>query len=137
MYQRNTIQRTIILQAVKRLQNHPTADEVYAEVVKEHPSISRTTVYRNLQQLDEAGFISIRKIPGCADRYDHICANHYHVRCINCGRVADVDMEYIPDMQSRIKDGHGFVFIKHDLIFQGICLECQKQGSKEGKEESK
>ena len=31
---RNTIQRQLVLSAVRQLQNHPTADEVYQEVQK-------------------------------------------------------------------------------------------------------
>lgn len=42
---RNTIQRQLVLSAVRQLQNHPTADEVYQEVQKNCPTISRATVY--------------------------------------------------------------------------------------------
>ena len=41
---RNTIQRQLVLSAVRQLQNHPTADEVYQEVQKNCPTISRATV---------------------------------------------------------------------------------------------
>ena len=34
---RNTIQRQLVLSAVRQLQNHPTADEVYQEVQKKLP----------------------------------------------------------------------------------------------------
>ena len=54
---RNTIQRALTLEAVQKLQSHPTADEVYAAVSAEHPHISRGTVYRNLNQLSEDGKI--------------------------------------------------------------------------------
>ena len=50
---RNTIQRQLVLSAVRQLQNHPTADEVYQEVQKNCPTISRATVYRNLKLLAE------------------------------------------------------------------------------------
>ena len=45
---RNTIQRSIILETVNKLKCHATADEVYNEVARENPHISRSTVYRNL-----------------------------------------------------------------------------------------
>ena len=48
MQTRNTVQRQIVLQAVLRMHDHPTADTVYAAVAAEHPSISKATVYRNL-----------------------------------------------------------------------------------------
>ena len=52
---RNTIQRQLVLSAVRQLQNHPTADEVYQKVQKSCPTISRATVYRNLKLLAEEG----------------------------------------------------------------------------------
>ena len=68
---RNTVQCTLVLNAVNELKNHPTADEVYNLIAKEHPSVSRATVYRNLNKLTEEGQLSRRVIPGGADRFDH------------------------------------------------------------------
>ncbi len=125
MIRRNTIQCALVLEVVNKLGCHPTADEIYDELVKEHQSISRATVYRNLQRLCEIGDIRKREIPGGADHFDHLCSNHYHARCIKCGRVFDVDMEYIADIEKSIKDTHGFVFNGHDIVFKGICSECK------------
>lgn len=125
MIRRNTIQCALVLETVNKLKNHATADQIYDALVKEHPNISRGTVYRNLQRLCEMGDIRKREIPGGADRYDHLCGNHYHARCVQCGRVFDVDMEYIADMEKSIKDTHGFEFTGHDIVFKGICSECK------------
>ena len=77
---RSTVQRNLTLEAVNSLHCHATAEEVYEEVSKEHPSVSRATVYRNLKDLSDSG--EIRKInnAGGADRFDHIVEKHYHVR---------------------------------------------------------
>ncbi len=125
MKRRHTIQCTLVLEVVNKLQCHATADEIYSALVKEHPNISKATVYRNLQRLCETGYIRKREIPGGADRFDHICSNHYHARCGKCGRVFDVDMEYIADIEKSIHDTHGFVFTGHDIVFKGICSECK------------
>ena len=87
MMKRNTIQRSLILEAVNRLQCHATAEEIYNEITREHPNIGRGTVYRNLKQLSEGGEIRKLEVPGGADRYDHRCHDHYHARCLGCGRV--------------------------------------------------
>lgn len=121
---RNTIQRSLTLETVQRLQNHPTADEIYTEISSEHPTISRGTVYRNLNQLAEDGEIRKMEIPGSADHFDHCCIDHYHVRCLMCGRVFDVDMEYIPDLEKSIRDTRGFQLSGYQLIFEGICPDC-------------
>lgn len=125
MIRRNTIQCALVLEAVQGLKCHPTADEVYEKLVQEHPTISRGTVYRNLQRLCDTGELRKREIPCGADRFDHLCTEHYHVNCIKCGRVFDVDMPYLSDLQQSIRDTHGFLFTEHDILFKGICPECQ------------
>lgn len=125
MRKRNTIQCALVLEIVNQIKCHATADEVYEKLSQDHPNISRGTVYRNLQRLCEMGKIRKREIPCGADRFDHLCSDHYHVRCIQCGRVFDVDMAYITNLEKTIQDTHGFVFTEHDIIFKGICSECQ------------
>lgn len=124
MIKRKTIQSSLVFEAVNKLQCHATADEIYSEIVKDYPTVSRGTVYRNLQRLCEMGEIRKREIPGEADRFDHLCHDHYHVHCVKCGHVFDVDMDYIPDLEKSIRDSHGFAFTGHDIVFKGICPQC-------------
>jgi len=80
MDMRNTIQRSLVLEAVKELRCHATADEVYDAIMKIHPNISRGTVYRNLNLLSDTGEIHKVEMPSGADCYDHLCHEHYHAR---------------------------------------------------------
>lgn len=125
MIKRNTIQCSLVLEAVKKLHCHASADEIYDEIVKEQPNISRATVYRNLNRLAETGEILKIENPGGSDRFDHLCYQHYHVKCTKCGRISDVDMDYMTDLGKSVKDPHGFEFIGHNIMFQGICPDCQ------------
>jgi len=122
---RNTIQAALVLEAVNKLQSHATADEVYQEIVREHPHISRGTVYRNLNRLAQAGEIRKIALSGGADRFDHLCHDHCHVRCEKCGRVFDVDMEFVSGLEKNIRDSRGFQFTGYDIIFKGICPACR------------
>ena len=126
MIRRNTIQHALVLEAVHKLHRHATADEIYDQLATEHPTISRATVYRNLQRLCESGELRKREIPGGADRFDLLCSDHYHIRCEKCGRVFDVEMDYIADMDRHIKDLRGFTLTGHDIVFRGVCPECGK-----------
>lgn len=125
MKTRNTIQCSLVFEAVNELRCHATADEIYAEIIKKNSSISKGTVYRNLTRLSEMGRIRKIEVPDGPDRFDHRCSNHYHTQCTTCGRIFDVDMEYIPDLETRIRDAHGFEFTGHDIFFKGICPICQ------------
>lgn len=123
---RNTIQCSLVLDMVNKLQSHATADEIYDAIVQDHPHISRGTVYRNLNRLAEIGKIRKINIPGRAERFDHLCHDHYHVRCEKCGRIFDVDMDCVAGLEKQIKADHGFQFTGYDIFFKGLCPECQK-----------
>ena len=127
MERRNTIQKALILRAVCDLKRHLTADEVYEFVKRDHPSIEKGSVYRNLAILTEEGAIRKVEVPDGSDRFDFTLKNHYHVRCVKCGEVFDVDMDEIPDLQKKIHDTHGMEFLTYDIFFKGICPECRAQ----------
>lgn len=125
MTRHNTIQRSLVLDAVNRLKSHATADEVYAEVAATHPNISKATVYRNLNLLSEMGMIRKLEIPGGADRFDHICKEHCHVKCEKCGRVFDIEIPYIDGLDNRVENRNGFELTGYDILFRGICPGCR------------
>lgn len=127
MKRRNTIQRSFVLEMVNKLHCHATADEVYHEIRKTYPTISRATVYRNLKLLSDMGEIRRLEFPGSPDRFDHISSEHCHVKCEVCGRVFDVDMDFVRGLESGIRDAHGFEFQGYDIIFHGVCPECKEQ----------
>lgn len=127
MNRRNTIQKRIILGTLNELKNHPSGDMVYEKVHESYPSISRATVFRNLKQMVESGEIAKRYIPGSPDRFDHICGDHYHVKCIYCDRVMDVDMDYIPDLSDSVRGAGGFTLLDHNIVFSGVCPDCSQQ----------
>ena len=76
MIQRNTIQCSVVLETVQKMKCHPSADEVYDEVVQHHPSISKGTVYRNLNRLVDMGRLGKIEVPDGADR---IAMKIYHL----------------------------------------------------------
>lgn len=124
---RNTIQHALVLDAVRKLQTHSTAEEIYALIASEHPSVSRGTVYRNLNALAAEGEILRVEVPGHADRFDFNCGSHYHVRCTVCGSCADLETDLRPDLRGHITDAHDFEITGYDIVFKGICPSCREK----------
>lgn len=122
---RNTIQREIVLNAVNSLHNHPTPEEIVEFVNERYPNISRSTVYRNLNILEQNGSILRVKIPNAADRFDFNVTKHYHIVCEKCGRVDDLDMPYFDDLNSAVDDANGYTINSHNIVFFGICPDCK------------
>lgn len=125
MERRNTIQKELVYNAVQMMRRHVTADEVYELVALEYPNIGKATVYRNLTILADEGLVRRVEIPDGPDRFDFTLKNHYHVRCVRCGEVSDVDMEEISGLEKGIIDRHGMEFLSYDILFKGICRKCQ------------
>lgn len=125
---RNTIQKNLILNAVRELDTvHPSAEQVYRLVSLHNPNISRSTVYRNLNLLVEAGQISRLPSLGSYDRYDPNPEKHYHVICKICGKVSDVSIPYYTQWDGKISEDNGYCIENHAILFEGICPECQQK----------
>lgn len=120
---RMTKQKQIILDIAKSHCDHPTADQIYLEVHAKDARISRGTVYRDLEQLSELGYILHVKVPG-ADRYDSRLDLHYHMICMECGIVLDAPLKYHRDADQDLHESSGFEVIRHRTIFEGYCPEC-------------
>jgi len=123
---RNTVQRQLILSAVKELNSHATAEQVYAHVVRRHPTISKATVYRNLSHMSECGdLLNIGSFYG-STRYDHHCHEHYHCVCEKCKRVVDVEGDF-SDIIGKVGNADGFDITRCLLSFSGLCRDCKPQ----------
>ena len=116
-----------ILAAVTELQRHPTAEQVFLEMKREHPSIALGTVYKHLNEhlngLAEEGRLLRITEPGSPDRYDRT-ERHDHLICSRCGKIADVRL---PDMQERIREALGQEILSYDLRIRYICPACREQ----------
>ena len=128
--ERNTVQREVILQAVRSMHSHPTADEVYAYISEEYPSISKATVYRNLNTLARAGKVFHVPMPDGADCYDHRTDAHYHIRCMSCKKIFDARFIFGKELTEAAQAQEpDFLITDHVLTFTGICPACRQAGA--------
>ena len=107
---RNTIQKDLVRNAVCEMKRHVTANEVYEFVKESCPTIGKGTVYRNLDILVEEGDLRKVEVPDGPNRFDLTLKNHYHVRCVNCGEISDVDMDEILGLLEKI---HVWIWMKY------------------------
>lgn len=121
---RNTIQGQLVLDAVRQLSNHPTADDVYNHVEKLYPNISKATVYRNLNSLAEDGLLLKISVPDAADRFDHTLEKHYHIKCLVCKEFMDLNLDYMQSLDEKVSEITKYKILSHDIAFKGICERC-------------
>ncbi len=119
---RMTKQRMVILEELRRVHSHPTADEIYGMVRQRLPRISLGTVYRNLDLLAESGDILKLESAGSQKRFDGNITPHQHV-CTQCGRVGDVmEPVRVPDITGA--RAPGFIILSGRVEFEGVCEVC-------------
>lgn len=118
--------RDKILEYVKSVKSHPTAETIYTEIRKQNPNISLGTVYRNLDNLVNSKEIIRLKIANAKDRFDGNTFTHYHAICNNCNKVFDIpNLESLQNVDSEVSSILNCEVLSHDLIFNTICSDCK------------
>lgn len=122
---RITKQRETILEELRKVSTHPSADELYQLVRRRLPHISLGTVYRNLDLLSQQGLIAKLSGVGGQAMYDGNQERHDHVRCAGCGRMYDIPAAPVEGVTLPAAP-RGFVISGYRLEFFGMCPDCRE-----------
>jgi Fur family peroxide stress response transcriptional regulator len=85
-----TSQRRTLLHVLAGRPDHPTVDQIYAELTLTLPEVSRTTVYRSLEVLTKLNLLKRVEHPGASVRFDPNTEPHHHFLCTACGALSDL-----------------------------------------------
>lgn len=123
---RLTPQRILILQAVKRIGGHVTAEQIHAQVAPQLPALNVATIYRTLQWLNEAGLVSVTDLGAGSLVYEyHGSKPHHHLICERCRRVIEIDHAVLESLEADLERRYGFAAHFEHLAFFGLCQECR------------
>jgi Fe2+ or Zn2+ uptake regulation protein len=118
-----TPQRQAVFEALYGTAAHPSADSVYAEVVRRIPTVSLRTVYQTLNELAEMGEINSLDLGTGAARFDPNIGDHHHLVCTVCGLVKDVHPA--ADVHLPQQEAAGFSVLATEIVFRGVCEHCR------------
>jgi len=121
--QKVTSQRLMVFQAMQGRIDHPSAEDVFFTVRGTLPTISRGTVYKILNELVEFGELRQVDVGDGHTRFDPNTNQHVHLRCVDCGRLLDLDREDAP--VSVPASAAGFRILRYNLTLEGQCPACQ------------
>jgi Fe2+/Zn2+ uptake regulation proteins len=124
MNSRNTIQRSLVLDAMYALA-HPTAEDVYEYVSRTHLNISRATVYRNLKQLVNQKRLVQISFADAPAHFDTTLEPHYHMQCLHCGAIADVELPLQHSLLHQAEAQKDYKITAYELNFYGDCPDCR------------
>jgi len=125
----NTKQQDLILGVLKKnRKKHMTADEIYLKLIHQGSPVGKTTVYRRLERLTSDG--TVRRFTtgdngsACYQLADAHCAEHYHLRCSECGKLIHVECDFLDELSKHLNADHGFVLDKGKTVLYGLCRDC-------------
>lgn len=89
---RNTPQREVIYSVLLQKRDHPTADDVYARVRAEMPTVSLATVYNCLEALVQCDLVRAVNFERGPTRYCPNLLPHAHFHDESTGATYDIDL---------------------------------------------
>ena len=122
-----SFQRMKIFEYLITHRNHPTVEMIYKTLVKEIPTLSKTTVYNTLNLFVEKKIAIVIVIEENETRYDADMEIHGHFKCEQCSSVYDIDIEA---EKIDLKSLDNFQINEHHLYFKGICNKCLEKNNK-------
>jgi Fur family ferric uptake transcriptional regulator len=121
---RLTPQRELVLAAVREL-GHSTPEEIAAKVRLTHPGINLSTVYRNLETLENVGFVQHSHLGHGGIRYHASDEDvHAHLNCEHCGSIIEVPISATASLTQALLDDYGFHTDLTHLAIAGRCESC-------------
>jgi Fur family ferric uptake transcriptional regulator len=128
---RTTSQRRLLLDLILQSQGHLDADELYRRAREQEPSISLSTVYRNLKLFKELGLVDELHFAEAHHHYEAKApAQHHHLVCLGCGKVIEFTSPLAERMKSQVQRENDFAVTGTEVRMKGYCSRCQTAHTK-------
>lgn len=126
-----TLPRVKILEILQDPNNqHISAEDVYKLLLEIGEDIGLATVYRVLNQFDDAGILTRHHFEGGKSVFELTGGSHHdHLVCLKCGKVIEFEDDVIEAKQLEIAEQNGIKLTHHSLYLYGECkdtVQCKK-----------
>ncbi len=127
--ERLTPQRLMVLDAVRDLVGHQTAETIFAHVRLRYPYANLATIYRALAWLKEQSLVSETDLGGGQIEYEFLGERrHHHLICLHCGMQLEFADDVVVSLAETLRERYDFEpRIDHLAIF-GVCRRCRESG---------
>jgi Fur family ferric uptake transcriptional regulator len=124
-----TPQRRLIVNIIHDAKGHLTAGEIIEYVQVKMPGVNKSTIYRTLELLEEAGCVYKSKLGDEFIYHHEEEGHHHHLVCSQCGKTVDCGEDIFASVERTLGEKYDFrVDFKH-LVMCGICEECGSKKS--------
>jgi Fe2+ or Zn2+ uptake regulation protein len=116
--------RRSLIAALVAAEGHVTAEELIAQLQREHPDLAASTVYRLLVDLESLGLVVHVHLGHGPAVYHLAGANHVHLVCDHCGLVTELSPAMVDAMSGQLRQEFGFQAAFHHFSIGGTCGAC-------------
>ena len=118
-----TSPRVTIYEVLQKLNHaHLTAEDVYKYLIETKQDIGLATIYRVLNQFDDAGIVTRHHFEGGKSKFELAAQEHHdHLICLDCDKVIEFNDEIIEEQQRKIAAQHNIKLAHHSLYLYGHC----------------
>jgi Fur family ferric uptake transcriptional regulator len=103
---------------------HTSAEDLYKQLLSKGEEIGLATVYRVLNQFDDAGIVTRHYFEGGKSVFELATQNHHdHLVCLDCGHVIEFHDDLIEDRQREIAAENDMKLTAHSLYLYGRSLD--------------
>ena len=122
-----TPQRRLIVDIIHDAEAHLTAEEIISYVQSRMPGVHKSTVYRTLELLEEAGCVYKSELSDQSIYHHAEEGHHHHLVCSQCGQTIDCDEDLFAPVEKSLGEKYGFrVNFKH-MVMSGLCEACRNK----------
>jgi len=89
--------------------------------------VSRASIYRILEELEEVNVVQRVDVGAGITRYEplrHGRGHHHHLVCENCGRLEPFSDEGLERAIARLSDRVPLDVSEHEVLLRGACEDC-------------
>jgi len=122
---RATLSRRLLLEVLFEAGDHRTAEELADDVQRRAPDVHLSTIYRNLDDLQELGVVAHSHLGHGPATYQLASMAHSHFVCEQCGAMIEAPDELFDGLARTAKARLGFVIDPHHFAILGRCTDCQ------------
>lgn len=125
---RMTPQRMAVIKILGSSTQHPSVEQIFAEMQPEYPATSLATVYKTVTLLKELGEVLELGFGAGSNHYDgRLPVSHPHLVCTKCAKIEDADLGSMERLARQLAAKSGYQITNHRLDFFGLCSHCQPQ----------
>jgi Fur family transcriptional regulator, ferric uptake regulator len=122
---RVTLSRRLLLDVLFDAGDHRTAEELADDVQRRAPDVHLSTIYRNLDDLQELGVVVHSHLGHGPATYQLASMAHSHFICERCGAMIEAPDELFDGLARTARAKLGFVIDPHHFAILGRCADCQ------------